>query len=266
MKSIWNGTVSFGLINIPVKVYSATRHNELNFHYLHEEDLGRISTERVCKKCGQSLDYNELVRGYEHQKGKYIPVTEEDFEKVSVESTKTITITDFVDPQEIDPVFFEKPYYLAPDENGEELYVLLREALARTHKVGVAKFSWYEREHLAMVKATDRALILDVMYFADEISQPQELTLPARDGVEISENELDLAERLVETMTSHFTPERYKNTYSQSLRELIDRKRAGLEIETKPAPRAPTRAAELVAKLKDSVEQAEKRRKENLAA
>ena len=265
MKSIWNGTVSFGLINIPVKVYSATRHNELNFHYLHEEDLGRISTERVCKKCGQSLDYNELVRGYEHQKGKYIPVTEEDFEKVSVESTKTITITDFVDPQEIDPVFFEKPYYLAPDENGEELYVLLREALARTHKVGVAKFSWYEREHLAMVKATDRALILDVMYFADEISQPQELTLPARDGVEISENELDL-ERLVETMTSHFTPERYKNTYSQSLRELIDRKRAGLELETKPAPRAPTRAAELVAKLKDSVEQAEKRRKENLAA
>ena len=102
MKSIWNGTLSFGLLNIPIKVYSATKGGEINFHYLHEEDLGRISTERICKKCGQSLEYNELVRGYEQQKGKYIPLTEEDFEKINVESTKTITIMDFVDPQEID--------------------------------------------------------------------------------------------------------------------------------------------------------------------
>jgi DNA end-binding protein Ku len=266
MKSIWNGTISFGLVNIPVKVYSATRHNEMNFHYLHEEDLGRVSTERVCKKCGQSLDYNELVRGYEHQKGKYIPLTEEDFEKINVESTKTITIMDFVDPQEIDPMFFDKPYYLAPDENGEELYILLREALARTHKVGVAKFAWYEREHVAIVKTNEHALMLNVMHFADEISQPKELTLPTTQDVQLSESELEMAERLVETMTSHFAPERYKNTYSQSLRELIDRKRAGLETGAKPVPRAPTQAAELVSKLKDSVAQAEKRRKENLAA
>lgn len=266
MKSIWNGTISFGLVNIPVKVYSATKHNEMNFHYLHEEDLGRVSTERICKKCGQSLGYGELVRGYEHQKGKYIPLTEEDFEKINAESTKTITITDFVAPQEIDPMFFAKPYYLAPDENGEDLYVLLREALARTHKVAVAKFSWYEREHLAIVKTNEHALVLDVMHFADEISQPTELTLPPAQNVQLSEDELEMAERLVETMTSHFAPQRYKNTYSQSLRELIDKKRAGLEIEAKPVPRAPTRAAELVSKLKDSIEQAEKRRTENLAA
>ncbi|HEV8713928.1 MAG TPA: Ku protein [Candidatus Binatia bacterium] len=266
MKSIWKGTMSFGLINIPVKAYSATRHNEMNFHYLHEVDLGRISTERICKKCGQSLGYDELVRGYEQQKGKYIPLMEEDFEKIAVESSKTITITDFVDPQEIEPMFFEKPYYLAPDENGEELYVLLREALVRTHKVGVAKFSWYEREHLAIVKANENALMLNVMHFADEISQPTELTLPTRDEVQVSENELDLAERLVETMTGHFAPERYKSTYSHSLRDLIDKKRAGLEIEAKPLPRVPTQVDELVSKLRDSVEQAEKRRKENVAA
>jgi DNA end-binding protein Ku len=266
MKSIWNGTISFALINIPIKVYSATKNNEVNFHFLHEEDLGRISTERICRKCGQSLDYNELVRGYEHQKGKYIPLTEEDFEKINVESTKTITIMDFVDLQEIDPMFFEKPYYLAPDENGEELYVLLRESLMRQRKVGVAKFSWYECEHLAIVKANEQALMLIVMYFADKISQPKELTLPTRDEVQISENEVGLAERLIETMSAHFAPERYKSTYSQGLRELIDKKRAGLEIEAKPLPRVPTQTAELLVKLKDSVEQAEKRRKENLAA
>ncbi len=257
--------MSFGLVNVPIKVYSATKSNEMNFHYLHEEDLGRISTERICRKCGQPLGYGELVRGYEHQKGKYIPLTEEDFEKINVESAKTIIIMDFVDPQEIDLMFFEKPYYLAPDENGEELYVLLREALTRTHKVGVAKFSWYEREHLAIVKATDHALMLNVMHFADEIAQPKGLTLPAQ-NVQLAEHELGLAERLVETVTTHFAHERYKSTYSQSLRELINRKRAGLEIEAKPVPRAPTQVAELMSKLKASIEQAEQRRKENLAA
>jgi DNA end-binding protein Ku len=266
MKSIWNGTISFGLFNIPIKVYSATKSNEINFHFLHEEDLGRISTERICKKCGQSLGYNELVRGYEHQQGKYIPLTEEDFEQINVESTKTITIMDFVAPQEIDPVFFEKSYYLGPDENGEELYVLLREALMRQHKVGVAKFAWYEREHLAIVNANEKALMLHVMHFAAEIAQPKELTLPRRDEVQISENEVALAERLIETMTAHFTPERYKSTYLQGLRALIDKKRAGQALAPNPLPRVPTQAAELAAKLKDSVEQAEKRRKENLAA
>jgi DNA end-binding protein Ku len=265
MKSIWNGTIVFGLIHIPIKVYSATKGNEINFHFLHEEDLGRISTERVCKKCGQSLDYSELVRGYEHQKGKYVPLTEEDFEKINVESTKAITIMDFVDPQEIDPMFFEKPYYLAPDENGEELYVLLREALAGTHKVGVARFSWYEREHLAIVKANENVLLLNVMHFAEEISQPEGLTLPDV-KVQVSDNELELAERLIRTMTIHFAPERYKSTYLQSLRELIDKKRTGREIEAKPTPRAPTQMADLVSKLKDSVERAEQRRRENLAA
>ena len=266
MKSIWNGTISFGLINIPIKVYSATKSNEVNFHFLHEEDLGRISTERICKKCGQSLGYNELVRGYEHQKGKYIPLTEGDFEKINVESMKTITIMDFVDPQEIDPMFFEKSYYLSPDENGEELYVLLKEALLGKRKVGVAKFSWYEREHLAIVKANEQALMLNVMHFADEISPPQELTFPTREQVQISENEVELAERLIEAMTAQFAPERYKSSYFQGLRELIDKKRAGLELEAKPLPRVPTQAAELKAKLKESVVQAEKRRKENLAA
>jgi DNA end-binding protein Ku len=173
---------------------------------------------------------------------------------------------DFVDPQEIDPMFFEKPYYLMPDENGEELYVLLREALARKRKVGVARFSWYEREHLAIVKVSEDALMLNVMHFADEISQPKELILPTRRDVQLSENEVALAEYLIETMTAHFAPEQYKSTYSQSLRELIEKKRVGLEIEAKPVPRVPTKAAEVVSKLKDSVAQAEKRRKQTFAA
>jgi DNA end-binding protein Ku len=265
MKSIWNGTISFGLVNIPIKVYAATKSPEPSFHYLHQEDLGRISTERICKKCGQSLDYSELVRGYEHERGRYVPLTEEDLDKLTKESMKAIIILDFVDAQEIDPIFFEKPYYLAPDENGEELYVLLREALTRTGKVGVAKFTWYEREHLAMVKANEQTLVLNILHFVDEIAQPEGFRLPAQ-NIQLGEEELALAERLIGTMTNHFSPERYTNTYSQDLRALIDKKLAGLEIEAKPVPRAPTQVAELRAKLQVSIEKAEHERKQTLAA
>src|SRR5262249_11859374 len=152
-----------------------------------------ISTKRVCRKCGQALDYSELVRGYEHQKGKFIPLPEEDFAKINVESTKTITIIDFVSPQEIDPMFFDKPYSLAPDENSEELYVLLRDALICTNKVGVAKFAWYEREHLAIVRPREQTLMLNIMHFADEFAQPEEDIPPAL-NVQIGEHELQLAE------------------------------------------------------------------------
>lgn len=265
MRSIWNGTISFGLVHIPVKVYPATKGSELNFHYLHEEDLGRISLERVCKRCGQPIEYDELVRGYEYEKGKYVPLTEEDLEKINLESTKNITITDFVAPHDIDPMFFEKPYYLAADENSEELYVLLREVLKRTNKVGLGKVVWYGREHLVAIKAYEQALVLNVLYFADEIAQPEEFPLPAR-AVEVGADELALAQRLVESMTSRFLPQRYRDTYQESLRELVELKRAGMEVEAKPPRRPPTRVAELMDTLRVSIERAEQQRKKTLAA
>ncbi len=265
MKSIWNGTISFGLVHIPVKVYSATKANEVNLHYLHEEDLGRITLERVCTRCGQPLEYDELVRGYEYEKGKYVPLTEEDLEQLALESMKNVTITEFVDPHDIDPTFFEKPYYLAPDENGEELYVLLREALKRTRRVGIGKVVWYGREHVVAITASEQALRLNILYFADEIAPPQELTFPGED-VAVGEEEVALAARLVESMSERFAPERYTDTYQDTLRELIAKKRAGIALTPRPARRPPTQVADLMAKLRASVEHAEQERKKKIAA
>ncbi|HXG18046.1 MAG TPA: Ku protein [Methylomirabilota bacterium] len=265
MKSIWNGAISFGLVNIPVKVYPAVKKSETNFHYLHGEDLGRITTERLCRKCHQFLDYNELVRGYELEKGRYVPLTEEELENVHLESMKIITITDFVDPQEIAPGFFEKPYYLAPDEDGEELYVLLREALRRTQKAGVAKFSWYDRERLAVIRPEGEALLLHLLYFAEELSRPEDLKFP-EDAAQLGTDELALAEQLINVMARPFEPQRYHNTYWRQVRELVEKKQAGIELEANPVPRPPTQIREVVSKLKASIEQAEQQQKDTLAA
>jgi DNA end-binding protein Ku len=265
MKSIWNGIISFGLVHIPVRVYSATKAREVHLPYLHTEDLGRITMERICKRCGQPLRHDELVRGYEYEKGKYVPLTEEDFEQLAREALKSITITEFVDPRDIDLRLFEKPYYLAPDENGEELYVLLREALKRTRKAGIGKLVWYGREHLVAITATEHLLMLHILYFADEIAPPQELTFLDK-SIAVGEEEMALAERLVESMGDRFTPERYKDTFQENLRELIEKKRAEVALASRPARRSPTQVADLLAKLRESVERAERERGKKVAA
>lgn len=265
MKSVWNGAICFGLLTIPVKVYSAVKTQEMNFHYLHDKDLGRITTERVCKKCGQSLEYSELVRGYEPEKGQYVPLTEADLESLNAESTKTITMTDFVDPQEIDAKFFAKTYYLTPDDYAEEVYALLREALQRTHKVGVAKLTWYDREHLAAVRADEQSLFLHILHFAEDVVRPEGLAVPGPE-IQVGEEERELAERLIAAMTTHFTPERYHHTYARNLRELVEKKRAGEEVKVPHAPGTPTPAADLRSKLQESIEKAEQEHKGTLAA
>lgn len=266
MKSVWNGTLSFGLVQIPIKMFSATKSNELSFHLLHEEDMGRIHSERTCKKCGQAVSSHELVRGYEYEKGKYLPLTEQDFDKVDVGSLKELSIEEFVAPEEIDPILFDKPYYLTPDEKGEDLYALLREALKRTNKVGVAKLAFHEREHLAVIKPSGRALMLGMLYFADEIKPPKGLPLPAQD-IDIGERELELAERLIESMSDEFHPERYKDTYREGLVTLINKKLEGEEITASPPKRrAMRREGNLISRLATSIQRAEQRRRRNLAA
>jgi DNA end-binding protein Ku len=255
MKSTWNGTIGFGLVNIAVKVFSATRSNELSFHPLHQEDMGRVGNERICKKCGRSLVTEDLVRGYEYEKGKYLPLTEEDFEKVNVESTKHLAILDFVDAEGIDPMFFDKSYYLTPDGTSDKLYALLREVLKRTNKVGIGKIVFHEREHLAAIRPNDRALLLGILYFAEEIKPPKGSDLPAQ-NIQLEAHELEMAERVVERMTGHFHPERYKDTYREGLLDLIDKKRKGEEIKVKLKRREATNVVDLMAKLKASIRQA----------
>jgi DNA end-binding protein Ku len=255
-----------GAVHMPVKLYSATRSTELRFHYLHEQDGGRIRNERVCTKCGQTVDADELVRGYEVEKGTYVTLTEEDFEKVDVDGAHTLSVDAFVDPAEIDPILFDKPYYLVPEEKSSHFYALLREALKRTRKVAIANLVFHERELLAVIKPNGRALMLDVLYFSEELAPPKGLALP-KAGTSLDDEEMTMAERLIDSMTDHFTPEKYTDTYREGLRALIEKKREGATIKAKPQrQRAATEEADLLTALKSSIQRAEGKRKRALAA
>ena len=239
MRPIWNGMISFGLVNIPVGVFSATRSERLEFHLLHEKDMGRINNVRVCQVDGEEVPYEDLVKGYEYEKGEYLVLTDEDFEKAAAETSKSISITDFVDVEEIDPMFFETPYYLVPGKNADHAYVILRETLKQTQKAGMAKVAFREREHLAAVKPVGRALMLDIMHFPGEITPASELELPAEKAT-IKDKELKLAEQLVESMAAKFDPKKYKDTYRERLEDLIQKKLKGKPIHVKTAKRKPT--------------------------
>ena len=262
MRPVWNGSISFGMVNIPVSVYSATRSEKLSFNLLHKKDFGRIGYMKVCKVCGEELAADDIIKGYEYEKGEYVPLTEEDFEKVSVESTKTIDISDFVDQDEIDPMFFETPYYLVPGKNANHAYVLLREALKKSNKLAIAKLSFREREHLAAIKATGRALMLETMYFADEITDPSELKLPEKD-VKVDEREIKVAVQVVDAMTGHFDPKEYKDTYRDALLDVIEKKVKGVEVkgDTRKRAAATTKVVDIMDKLKQSLKQVEGKRR-----
>jgi DNA end-binding protein Ku len=266
MRASWTGMLCIGTVHLPVKLYSATRSTELHFHYLHEPDGGRIKNERVCSKCGQPVDAEDLVRGYEVEKGAYVTLTDEDFEKVDVDGAHTLSVDAFVDVVEIDPILFDKPYYLAPEEKSAHLYTLFREALKRTQKVAVAKLVFHEREQLAVIKPNGRALMLAVLYFADELAPPKGLALP-KAATALDDEELTMVERLIDSMTEHFAPEKYTDTYRARLQALIERKREGVGLKTKPQrPRVATEEADLLAALKASIQKAESKRKRALAA
>jgi DNA end-binding protein Ku len=247
---MWNGTLSFGLVNLSVGMYPATRENQIHFHLLHKKDCGRIKNQRVCTVCGEVLDYDELVKGYEYQKGDYVTITDEDMKKARPESTETIAIQGFVDLDEIDPIFFDSPYYLVPANKSDRIYLLLRQALEKTGKVGIASFVLRTKEYLAVIRPYGEALLLNTMHFADEVRGAEDMPSP----VEIPAKELDMAVQLVEAMGEEFDPSQYKNNYNEALRSVIERKLAGKKVETKVAPKEPTKVTDLMARLKASLE------------
>src|SRR5213079_1643040 len=175
MRAIWKGSISFGLVNIPIALYPATRREELKFRLLRKSDLSPVNYRRVAEKDGKEVPWDQIVKGYEYEKGKYVVLKDEDFERVDLEATQTVDIQDFVDVDEIDPMFFYKPYYLEPQKGGDKAYVLLREALADGKKVGIAKVIIKTRQYLAGVKALKHALVLELMHFAAELSDAEKL-------------------------------------------------------------------------------------------
>jgi DNA end-binding protein Ku len=255
-RAIWKGGISFGLVNIPIALYPATRREELKFRLLRKSDLSPVNYKRVAEKDGKEVPWNEIVKGYEYEKGKYVVLKEEDFERVDLEATQTVDIQDFVDQEEIDPMYFYKPYYLEPQKGGDKAYALLRDALKDSGKVGIAKVVIKTRQYLAGVKPEDSTLVLELMHFADELADPEKLHVPKKKDV--GKREMNMAKSLINSMSSKWNPEKYKDDYREALMEVIEEKveSGGKEIEEKPrkAPK-PTKVIDLVSVLKKSLDQ-----------
>jgi DNA end-binding protein Ku len=255
-RAIWKGSISFGLVNIPIALYPATRREELKFRLLRKTDLSPVNYKRVAEKDGKEVPWDQIVKGYEYEKGKYVVLKEEDFQRVDLEATQTVDIQDFVDQEEIDPMFFYKPYYLEPQKGGDKAYALLRDALKDTNKVGVAKVVIKTRQYLAGLKPEDGALVLELMHFADELADLEKLHVPKK--MEVGKREMNMAKSLIGSMTSKWEPEKYKDDYREALMEVIEEKveAGGKEIEEKPrkAPK-PTKVIDLVSVLQKSLEQ-----------
>jgi DNA end-binding protein Ku len=262
MRAIWKGNISFGLVNIPVALYPATRKEDLKFRMLRKSDLSPINYKRVAEKDGKEVPWEHIVKGYEYEKGRYVILKDEDFQRVDLEATQTVDIQDFVDLEEIDPMFFYKPYYLEPQKGGDKAYVLLRDALEDTNKVGIAKVVIKTRQYLAGVKPEDSVLVLELMHFAEELADPGKLHVPKK--MEAGKREMDMAKSLIGSMSSKWNPEKYHDDYREALMEVIEEKveHGGKEIEEKPrkAPK-PTKVIDLVSVLQRSLEQSGNSRK-----
>jgi len=266
MRAIWKGSISFGLVNIPIALYPATRKEELSFRLLRRTDLSPVNYKRVAEKDGKEVPWDDIVKGYEYEKGKYVVLKDDDFQRVDLEATQTVDIQDFVHQEEIDPMFFYKPYYLEPQKGGDKAYALLRESLEKSKKVGIAKVVIKTRQYLAGVKPEGDALVLELMHFAEELADPSKLHVPKK--IEVGRREMNMATALVDSMSSKWNPQKYHDDYREALMEVIEEKveAGGKEIDEKPkkAPK-PTKVIDLVSVLQQSLEKTGGAKKKSIA-
>jgi DNA end-binding protein Ku len=251
MRPIWKGSISFGLVYIPTAVYPATREEKLSFRQLRRTDLSPIKYKKVAEADMKEVAADQIVKGFEYERGRYIVLQDEDFEKVKIESTHSIEITDFVDLEQVDPKFFYKPYFLEPQKGGEKAYALLHKALTGTGKIGIAKVVISNREYLAAVKPDGFFLILELMHFASEVLTPEELSRPT---TPLNEKELKMAQALVESMSVDWKPEKYRDEYRTAVMEMIEQKAKNKKLpERAPAPPRSTNVVDLVKVLQESL-------------
>jgi DNA end-binding protein Ku len=254
----WSRTISFGLVSVPVKMYSATESKELRFHFLHKDDLEPIGYDKVRKDTGERVDPDKIVRGFEVEKGRYVELTEEDLDRLDIELTHSIDICDFVDIDEIDPIYFRKAYYLLPEEGAERPYRLLLAALEETGTVGIAKVVIRNKQHLAALRPWEGVLLLETMYFADEIRKPE----PVDGKVELRKPEIEMARSLVENLSDAFDPEKYDDTYRKELLALLKEKAETGEISPpREEGEEKGEVIDLLAALRESVERTKQQRK-----
>jgi DNA end-binding protein Ku len=258
MRVMWKGAVSFGLVTIPVRVFGATESRSVGFHQLHARDHGRIQYRRHCSVCGEEVPFEDIVRGHERDKDEYVVVTDEELDALPVRSSHVIDILQFVELREVDPIYFQKAYYLAPDKVGIKAYRLLRDAMRDGERVAVAKVAFRDKEHLALVRARDDVLVLETMFWPDEIREPAFEGL--EDDVEVRPQELEMAGSLIDSLTQPWEPERFHDEYREQLLGLIDAKAAGGTLPPAAPPREEAEVVDLVAALKASVDAAKARR------
>jgi DNA end-binding protein Ku len=260
MRPLWTGALTFGLVNIPVRLHSAVQAKErVSFRLLHKEDLSPIRYERVCQKDGEAVNWKDIVKGYEYSKGKFVVLTDEDFKAAAIESSKTIEILDFVASGEVDSRFFETPYYIVPAKGGEKAYALLREAIKKTGTVGIGKITMRTNSlHLAGIKSVGDALVLEIMRFADELVDAGDFAFPTDAGVR--PQELQMAEQLVGNLSTTFDPAKYTDDYRANLMKIIRAKMKGKKIEVaEPEERESTQVVDLITRLQESLEMGKKR-------
>jgi len=249
-RSIWSGSISFGLVNVPVRLYSAVQEHKLRFHFVHEKDSSPIGYEKICKKEGKPVADDEIVKAFEFEKGEYVFMDDKDFEAAKVEGYKAIDIVDFVPYEDIDPIYFAHTYYVGPDRGAEKTYSLLVKAMEGSELAGIAKFVMRDRQNLGALRVRDGVITLEQLRYADEIRDVAEIKASR---TRVSSEELKMAERLIESFTTEWKPEKYKDTYRDELCAIIRAKRKGKEVHAAPEveQEAPT---DLLTALRESVE------------
>jgi DNA end-binding protein Ku len=252
MATIWKGAISFGLVNIPVKLHSAVRDSGISFRMLDREKNCPVKYERVCKNDGEEIPWERIVKGYEYEKGKFVILEDEDFEKAAIATSRAFEIQDFVEEAEIDPRYFEKPYYLVPDGGGEKPYALLREAMRESGTVAIGTITLRQKQYLAGIKVVGEALVLDVMRFAAEVVPESDYRFPAAD--DIRPQELKMAKQLIDSLTETFEPEKYRDDYQANLKKIIQAKLKGKKVNLKESaePEA-TGVIDLMSRLEESL-------------
>ncbi|HVA25917.1 MAG TPA: Ku protein [Chloroflexota bacterium] len=254
MRSIWKGAVSFGLVTIPVKLYTATEDKDVRFHMIHKEDGSRIEFKRFCAEEQIEVDSDEIIKGYEYGKGKYVTVDEKDLEQIPLSSGHAVEILEFVDLPQVDPIYFQKSYFLEPQEGAAKPYALLREAMTRANKVALAKVVLRDKEHLATVRVYGDALVMETLFYPDEIRDSGQLE--GLGGAKLNEKEVQMAINLVEALSGDFEPEKYKDEYRDALLEVINHKIEGTPMEVTPITKPSPKVMDLFETLRASVEAA----------
>jgi DNA end-binding protein Ku len=266
MRAIWKGAISFGLVNIPVALYPATRAEELKFRLLRASDQSPVNYKRVAEADGKEVPWDQIVKGYEYEKGKFIVLKDEDFQRVDIEATQTVDITSFVKLEEVNPIYFHKPYYMEPQKGGDKAYVLLREALKASGKIAIAKVVIKTRQHLAAVKPQEKGLMLELMHFASELIDVEEFKLPA--AATTGKKELQMARALVDSMSEEWKPEDYVDEYREALEKVIEEKVEHGGTAAPKAVRKPraTNVIDLVSVLQKSLDRGGSKKKKTTPA